>query len=392
MSSIEIQVASRWSPPEAQKRGAKPMQSAFTLRAQVPKTQRALTLPLLAPNSDIVKALKDAAKSDPRLSELADYVPKTMIELSQPARYASVLCNDTRKWTRRVALQDGMSVLMEGAGDSPALRNVVYKNGKVAMIREMKWVRTRSAWKIASISQSTPDGAVVQEISLRESGIARFDGNGIDESSQVATRVQCSPEELGARVSLTGRATPSVPRAMSQAKSEEVFLSASACSWSANCEDEYEDWTDALEDLGAAHTAVGLACGALAWSMYGGGLGFAVPPVGFFLSAGCLAAIGIEVLLFRRAERERNQYWACMRDKNINQSRVVNTPSSQAGGISLSVNDACDDWFDSGSGNGGATGGASDFVVFNCHGETWEISFDGGASWSPIDVTVCDMS
>jgi hypothetical protein len=43
-----------------------------------------------------------------------------------------------------------------------------------------------------------------------------------------------------------------------------------------------------------------------------------------------------------------------------------------------------------GGGGGGGWFGGDPFA--GCHSEMWEISYDGGISWQPIEVTVCDAT
>jgi hypothetical protein len=53
-------------------------------------------------------------------------------------------------------------------------------------------------------------------------------------------------------------------------------------------------------------------------------------------------------------------------------------------------------WPDNGqyasSGSGGGSGGVSDGGGLVCHPEMWEISYDGGNTWSPIQVSVCSFN
>jgi hypothetical protein len=289
---------------------------------------------------------------------------------------------------------------MEGAGDAPASKASVYRNGKLLTVNELRWKRTRRAWQLESRTTRSADGLTSEEISVRSNDESVPDGSGATEAALEVKRVACASSELGKATAFAGRYVPSTPKNLGPASEGTVSLTSSSCNFSADCVKEYGEWESALQDLGMAHIATGTICGALAWLAYAGPLGFVVAPIPIGLASACAAAITTETILFSRAEKKHKDYWDCMRKNNLKQTHIskdwmLPTLTVKSSGdrrqalsdVKPTLTVDCHDPY-----GGGGSGGSGTEPVVTCRKETWEISYDGGASWEPIVVTVCEAT
>jgi hypothetical protein len=402
LQQVEVSVTTHWGSADMVARGIRPLRSSLTIRAPISATGRVITVPTVGPQSEIADRMKQAALAYPEFAEqLRSYRGEIQLEISEPARFATVLCTDSRAWSERAVGADRSTIITEGIGDSPALRTTVIRDGKKVMTRELEWARTKGSWRLAKATISTQDGSYRQELSVRNvTPVEKYLSTG-SASSDTVTRVRCAQEELSARVSFSGRSRPSVPKAYAAVPNLGVSLIVGDdCGFTADCNDEYQDWLFAQQALAITHLATGGACGALAWSVYAGGLGIIVPPVGLGLASACALAITAEYVAFRYAEWQRGKWYECQRKNRVNQTRVASanidtslfsnlsvSSAVRTPGVSLSVNNSCD--WTAGGGGGGYFGPGGGPPGGGCHAETWEISYDGGSTWSPIEVTVC---
>lgn len=363
--------------------------SHATYRSKVAVGARLVTLPAFAPNSEIAEGFKGVAAAVPELASLiASRKLDQQIEISQPARSATVLCVDNRAWRRSAETHARSVVVTEGTGDSPALRTSIIRDGRVVMIQERKWTRLTSAWVLTELTTRRPDDSYVQRTTVRV-GAAADSTASFPEASAEVVRVKCKPEQLSARSEMSVRSAPSVPTAPSSFGTDTAAPVAYDCGDSPGCVVEQQTWSDAVADVVDAHITSTAVCFAVM---------FTPPPFTPAVIAACVAALYHESLMVYRAERARNAYWGCMARQNLQPQRVlapqvsktsaVGNGSLFAVALSAVQESVAADCGDPGSGGGSGGGGGP---VFSCRTEMWEISYDGGDTWSPIQVTVCEM-
>jgi hypothetical protein len=190
------------------------------------------------------------------------------------------------------------------------------------------------------------------------------------------------------------RSAESFPADNSISNPSELPFRTSGCEFSSDCQAEHTLWEDAAVDALDAHITSGATCLAII---------LAPPPVDAAAALACGPVLLHEAVMVYRANRARNVYWACMRKNGLNQTRTGFTTEleslmgasrrstdTETGLLPGGILRACEEFDDQGGGGGGFSpdGGPG----LSCRAETWEISYDGGDTWSPITVTVCEMS
>ncbi len=367
------------------------LRSNATYRRIVAGSARFATVPRIAKTSEVQARFDELAASSPEIaSALAARSLDMTIDLGQPASFATTLCEDTRSWQRVSHPDVSTTLVTEGIGDSPAQRATVVRGGKTVLIQDRAWRRTSRAWQLTTVRSRTPDNAYVENVAIRRPQSAGADIASETVSADVK-RVKCAPAELSVRRSPSQRSSASVPRSLSAFESAASVSMSVVCADGPTCDELMTQWQDALVDVVDAHAATGAVCLAI----------LLPPPWNAVAAAACAAAILHESVMIFRANRARDRYWACMRARNQLQTRFMQperpvavslsavTVSAMNAGVSASVECWDEVLRDEGSSPGY---GGTDYGRFGCSSETWEISYDGGETWSPIQVMVCEAA
>ncbi len=377
--ALEIDVQTSMRMPNRRSQQPEMVGSRATLRSTISATTRFVRIPLVAKASALAQRFAEIAAAYPELAPAlaarqADYV----LDVAQPARYATTLCTDRRRWVRRVAGAGADEMLAEGEGDSPALRTTLLRDGKEILSTTMRWRRTPSAWQLADVETHASDGSYVEKIGVRSIGASQQPlASAAPPATDTVARVACSSEELSTLPSFGARAQPSVPKALKTAAAPFGSAVAFDCSDSGDCSAEFYDYQKSQTDLAQAHAAVGLACG---WLL--------VPTPAHPLVVGaCALALVVEGIALNRAEVQRQRWWDCVHKgtliRGVTAGGLVNATGASlrvsTGGSSTTPATMCGD----------GTGTDGGFPFYACHYENWQISFDGGVSWQPYTVSVC---
>jgi hypothetical protein len=353
-------------------------------RSRIAPGVRFVSIPAFAEKSSVARAFDKIARTS---SELAGLIAKrnieTSIEVVEPAAFATTLCSDKRAWSRRSQSRPNSVVIEEGIGDSPATRTSVLRDGREVIVQERKWRRTANAWVLTAVTTRGPGNAYVQHTSVN---FVTDSGSASVLLSVEVPRVKCASSETSARTDALDRSAPSVPTTTFTKSQQSTSGYAFDCEDPMLCEKEKGDWNKAVHDVIDAHVMSTAACLAI----------WLPPPVGTGAILACAAALYHEALMVARAEKARNDYWTCMNkpvsplpDERVMSSEVSSTNSDawltspRRGPVNtFNALATC------GGGGGGGGGGGP---IFTCHFETWEISYDGGETWQPIQVSVCEM-
>lgn len=79
--------------------------------------------------------------------------------MSLPARYESAICGNQPRWTQNMAIaKAGSNVELIGVGDAPASTLRVMQDGKVVSTIERTWVRTSTTWQLERQVTASADG------------------------------------------------------------------------------------------------------------------------------------------------------------------------------------------------------------------------------------------
>jgi hypothetical protein len=303
----------------------------------------------------------------------AGELPRPVVSL--PARSETGICSALPTWSRAERSAAGGTVMLSGTGDGPASVVKVNTEDGTALTVERTWVRTSRTWQLARQVTTTADNRYRDEVVYEhQSG----SGERIDRALPI---VECA----GARGPGISPAVAShsfyAPHATSLAS--RLFPLNDGVLADYSCDDCFTQ-ENAVYVADAALVAAATVAA------------FACTYVVVVLPAGCLAAgvawaLAVTNLAF--AQRALNH---CL--YVLNHLAVVPflSPGAIAGAGSLAFGDAAgraSRVFDTPpiisadcSSSGGSSGGGS----ISCHYEEWEISYDGGATWSWLaSLVVC---
>ena len=303
----------------------------------------------------------------------AGELPRPVVSL--PARWETGICSALPIWSRAERSAAGGTVLLSGTGDGPASVVKIKAEDGTLLTVERTWVRTSRTWQLARQVTTTADKRYRDEVVYEhQSG----SGERIDRALPV---VACA----GARGPGISPAVAShsfyAPHATSLAS--RLFPLNEGVSAVYSC------GGDCFAEQNSVYVADAALVGAATVAAY------ACTYVAVVLPAACLAAgvawaIAVTNLAF--AQRALNH---CL--YMLNQLAVVpfRSPGAIAVAGSLAFGDAAgraSRVFDTPpiisadcSGGGSSDGGST-----SCHYEEWEISYDGGSTWSWLaSLLVC---
>ena len=305
-------------------------------------------------------------------------------EITEPATAAMMLCRNDRKWREPVQFGDGTIATSEGIGDAPAHRITTSRNGKVSLQEELTWVRRRSSWRLLSRTISDPSGSITEQTKYSYSDRGSSGARPTSGDAAEVDRVTCADGESAAAPTASRRRTARTPTSFAIGAGSTPTLEIECDDTNGLCVNQYREWQAARATHLAFLVAVGLVC--------------ATPA-----AAGCptalAAAFGAAIRrdLLEQVYREcqaawsAGQHWEPARVGSSDQPiSVLKIESSSEGstprsGLTAGVSLSCTS--EPGGGGGGGGGGG---YYYSCHPEQWEISYDGGSTWEPIMVTVCE--
>lgn len=398
-------------------------ESRVQMRTPAPSaSRRTITVPMRSPAEQYSDVLAGMEELRPDLMAQIKAAKFTRtIEVLEPAVSALALCRDTRAWSQRSRTNSASGyVVSEGQGDSPTLRETVIRDGKVVLLTEMKWRRTRTSWRLTSLLSRAPDNSFSEEVVLR---------NADDQSAAAARdyepeRVDCANDELSQRKTMSSRLAASLPRAsisvpratLGSALFEDIEVASAENCYGTACEGLYTTWKQQAALLAVLHTVSYGTCETARNLASTPGVmntphGRAAVQLARILCAGALAAEAVQLWI---AESARTDWWNCIRDSGANQQRApfLEVPLKHESGLFQVVQGrsghgsasaaiapsflvsalTCDDGGDETGGGGGVYFGGDGNPFGGCRTEVWEISYDSGVSWSPINVRVCDAT
>lgn len=304
--------------------------------------------------------------------------------VSLPARYERALCNNQRDWTRTTPSggRSANEIEMSGRGDGPATRIRILNQGRVVATVERDWRRTPIAWQLIRQVTSGSDG--YRDVITFERAAASSDAN------RPLPHVACSPVPPGSSGTDRPRGNYAprrngepMPLSLSQ---ETLSYLGDDCGGDVGGADRCFDKQQAVYDADAVLIA---AATTMTWLCKPPAVLTGAPCVGAF------AAYMVAVWKLYSAQEALNHCRAqpaatCACTPRLSEAAGSNsdmfpeltyesTRGANIPGVALSSSCSGDGspGGSSGSGSGGSSGGYS-----VCRWEDWEISYDGGATWS----------
>jgi hypothetical protein len=302
------------------------------------------------------------------------------LQVAERAFEANVLCKDERKWTQRFASADGTTLIMEGIGDAPVHRTQLVRDGKLLMTEEFRWVRRRSEWQMVRHTTSDPTNSIVEEVSVIHPRSENWSGFASSSLNAEVVRVGCGASNASAAPVSTRRYRAQIPNGIgSGALGAEVSLD--CADPTGRCETQNSAMKSAARKVNILVLVTILVC--------------LIPEPAE--PAACVAAGGALAIAQVDYNDAKAAYDTCIASgtppggatpilsvataQTLSLSIAGSWPNSAKADVS-SVQLTCGD-----SGGGGYGGGSGQV---SCHIENWEISYDSGATWEPIQIEVCE--
>jgi len=311
-----------------------------------------------------------------------EHLPRPAISLA--ARAETAMCSALPSWkqTMKTGAVTGGDVEMTGVGDAPASTLRIMQNGKNVVTVERTWVRTPTSWQLERQVTTSSDGRFRDEVTYQHLTASR---QPLNNALPVATCVTplnattASPAMVS-RSYYAPSGNPSLSRWAAPTGTSAYYGDGCDSYGGDPCFDKQQSVYKADGALAVASAAVTIAC----W-----------PPL--TLTPPCAlagVAYGAAVLNLALAKRSLDN---CRAEQaagtgggntafysygtiGTNGRSSVSAPSGTSGTVNApptSPSYICGyDGGGGGGGGGGSPGGGS------CSYEVWEISYDGGASWS----------
>lgn len=326
--------------------------------------------------------VRSVAKDDgpiaasPQADFTAGVQPRPVVSL--PARAETGMCAGLPAWSRAENAPDGRKMRVSGTGDAPASVVKITTDDGTLLTIERTWVRTSRTWQLARQVTTTSDKRYRDEVVYEHQSAS---GERIDRAIPI---VACAEDRGPRLLSATAHQGFYLPHTNSVA-SRLFPLSGGLADYSCGASP-----TDCFSEQNAVYTAdVALVAAATIAAYACTGVAIVVP-------AACVAAgvaWSVSVANLALAQRALNHCLYMLAHPGgvelqsagmVESSRLL--ASGRVTGSALRILDT-PPAVSADCGSGGLTEGG----VLICHSEPWEISYDGGATWSYLmTVQVCE--
>jgi hypothetical protein len=307
--------------------------------------------------------------------------------LALPARYETAMCSALPRWaqTMRTNVSPGGSVEMAGVGDAPASTLRIVENGKVVATVERTWVRTPRSWQLERQVTTSADGRYRDVVTYRRQTPA---GQAVISAIPIA---MCVPAASGA-VSSPATASRSYYAPRGDAlRSGTLSAPDASRMYGDDCRDTssgIDKCYDKQLDVYRADVALVVAATAVTAACVTPVVVVVVPCVTATAAyAGAVAALAITQASLEHCRAVEAAKPPCTCKLEVSFSRgsagALRAPAPLAmidGDGSLGGSSDCSP--DGGAFPTGRSSGSSGSGNPGCAWMEWEISFDGGVTWS----------
>ncbi|MEO8619586.1 MAG: hypothetical protein ABI625_00895 [bacterium] len=313
------------------------------------------------------------AKTPARAEFTGGALPRPVIAL--PARAEAAMCSSLPAWSHGEQATAGGRMKSSGVGDGPAsILNIVTADGTVLTV-ERTWVRTANTWELSRQVTTTADNRFRDEVTYEHQSA---EGTRLNRAIPLVACANTFSFALSPQT-----ASHSFYAAHTSTLASRLFpLSGETVSSSCGADDCFY-YQNAVYAADAALVATaGAAAIACMWTA------IVVPPV----CAAALVTYGASVAALYLAQRALKHCLGQSEELRMPEGIALAGSATSAGsdtGASRLVGTVPKLVADC-AGAGGAGGGDP---LKRCHDERWEISYDGGWTWSYFDtVQVCDAA
>jgi len=316
----------------------------------------------------------DKAPSQPDFA--SGVLPRPVVAL--PARTETAMCSSLPAWSHGEEATAGGRMKSSGVGDAPAsLVNVVTADGTVLTV-ERTWTRTANTWELSRQVTTSADNRFRDEVTYEHQS---EEGKRID---RAIPRIACANNFSFALSPQSASHSFYAAHSSTSTLASRLFpLSEAPASSSCGVDDCFYYQNAVYAADAALVSTSGAAAIACVW------MAVVVPPACAAALVAYTASVAALYLAQRALKHCLGQAEELRMPEGIAVAGMVGSGSPAASlsrmlGTPPKLIADC-----TGSGGGGSGGGSQT----RCHNEVWEISYDGGVTWSYFATTdVCEAA